>query len=462
MGFSNLEEGVMGKKKSYSIFKEIFPLLLSLTYFLLPSVSFAQITFEKTYGGSGADVGYSVQQTTDGGYIVTGFTRNNVYLVKTDSLGDTLWTRTYGGTSWEVGYSVQQTQDGGFIITGETTSFGAGFYDVYLVKTDSVGDILWARTYGGTDYDIGRSVQETQDLGYIVAGETNSFGVGLVDVYLIKVDSLGDTLWTRTYGGGREDAGRSVQQTQDGGFIVTGETNSFGMGLADVYLIKVDSLGDTLWTKTYGLLLNDIGYSVQQTTDGGYIIAGETFSFGSGSGDVYLVKTDTLGDTLWTRTYGGTDDDDGYSVQQTSDSGYIIAGHTKSFGAGSNDVYLIKTSVEGEVGVEEESSEFRISNNEFRLLQNQPNPFLNSTIIHYQLPTTNYVTLTVYDITGRLIETLVVESQEPGVYQLQWDGKNQASGIYFYRLTIKGLDALPAGRQESSPYISTKKMTLLH
>jgi hypothetical protein len=168
MGFSNLEEGVMGKKKSYSIFKEIFPLLLSLTYFLLPSVSFAQITFEKTYGGSGADVGYSVQQTTDGGYIVTGFTRNNVYLVKTDSLGDTLWTRTYGGTSWEVGYSVQQTQDGGFIITGETTSFGAGFYDVYLVKTDSVGDILWARTYGGTDYDIGRSVQETQDLGYIV------------------------------------------------------------------------------------------------------------------------------------------------------------------------------------------------------------------------------------------------------------------------------------------------------
>jgi hypothetical protein len=286
--------------------------------------------------------------------------------------------------------------------------------------------------------------------------------MGLADVYLIKVDSLGDTLWTKTYGLLLNDIGYSVQQTTDGGYIIAGETFSFGTGSSDVYLVKTDTLGNTLWTRTYGGTDWDGQPSVQQTTDGGYIIAGETFSFGSGSGDVYLVKTDTLGDTLWTRTYGGTDDDDGYSVQQTSDSGYIIAGHTKSFGAGSNDVYLIKTSVEGEVGVEEESSEFRISNNEFRLLQNQPNPFLNSTIIHYQLPTTNYVTLTVYDITGRLIETLVVESQEPGVYQLQWDGKNQASGIYFYRLTIKGLDALPAGRQESSPYISTKKMTLLH
>jgi len=308
----------------------------------------------RIYGGSDRDVAYSVQQITDGGYIITGSTRSfgagyeDVWLLKTDTNGDTLWTRIYGGSSIDYGYSVQQTSDGGYIVAGYTMSFGAGIHDVWLLKTDADGDTLWTHTYGGSSSDAAYSVQQTTDGGYIVAGYTWSFGAGLSDLWLIKTDANGDTLWTHTYGGSSIDWGRSVRQTTDGGYIIAGHTMSFGAGSDDVWLLKTDADGDTLWTHTYGGSSSDAAYSVQQTTDGGYIVAGETFSFGAGRYDVWLLKTDTNGDTLWTHTYGGSDVDWGQSVRQTTDGGYIITGKTGSFGAGMADVWLIKTDANGD------------------------------------------------------------------------------------------------------------------
>jgi hypothetical protein len=325
----------------------VFVLFLFISFCL--SAQRIDTAWTRTFGGSGWENGQSVQQTTDGGYIVAGWTDSygageyDVYLIKTDSLGDALWMRTYGGGNYDWGYSTQQTDDGGYIISGHTWSYGAGSTDVYLIKTDSLGDTLWTRTYGGISYEAGCSVQQTTDKGYIVAGGTQSYGAGEYDVYLIKTDSLGDTLWTKTFGGGSYDLVYSVQQTTDKGYIVAGGTWSYGAGSSDVYLIKTDSLGDTLWTKTFGGSEFDGGHSVQQTTDGGYIVAGWTWSWGSETDDVYLIKTDSLGDTLWTRTYGGSDYDQSYSVQQTTDGGYIVAGGTASYGAGAEDVYLIKT-----------------------------------------------------------------------------------------------------------------------
>ncbi len=314
----------------------------------------------RTYGGTDTELGYSVQQTSDGGYIVAVMTSGRyarVTLIKTDAQGDTLWTRDLGSTIMSEGYSVRQTSDGGYIIAA-----GPGMdFDVYLIKTNASGDTLWTRSYGGTRSDCGYSVQQTSDGGYVIAGYTLSFGAGVYDVYLIKTNASGDTLWTRTYGGTSADCGYSVQQTLDGGYIITGYTCSFGAGAPDstnVYLIKTDASGDTLWTRTYSGTGNDCGRSVQQTADGGYIIAGYTHYFYIGppdSANVYLIKTDASGDTLWTRTYGGTSADYGYSVQQTSDGGYIVAGYTASFGAGSYDVYLIKTDSLGRVGIAEEN-----------------------------------------------------------------------------------------------------------
>jgi hypothetical protein len=307
----------------------------------------------KTYGGTGYDACYCVQQTTDGGYILTGYTRSfalampDVYLIKTDAAGDTLWTKTYGGANDDGGYAVRQTTDGGYVIAGYTSSFGSGMDDVYLIKTTAAGDTLWTKAYGGISEEDGWSVEQTTDGGYIISGSTYTFGAGSSDVYLIKTTAAGDTLWTRTFGGANYDEGYWVQQTTDGGYIVTGYTASFGAGSYDVYLIRTNSGGDTLWTKTYGGTGVDEGESVQQTTDGGYIIAGTTYSFGAGSYDIYLIKTDSSGDTLWTKTYGGTLEDDAWSAQQTADSGYIVTGPAYSFGVGSADAYLIKTDANG-------------------------------------------------------------------------------------------------------------------
>jgi hypothetical protein len=273
---------------------------LLLSAFCLTPIAFAQKSWWKTYGGKSEDRGYSVKQTSDGSYIITGYTCSfdddgDAYVIKTDASGLAMWTRTYGGPDGEYGSSIQQTSDGGYAIAGLTVSFGAGGGDVYLIKTDASGDTLWTRTYGGTDADVGNSVQQTSDGCYIVAGSTKSFGAGGADVYLIKANISGDALWTRTYGGSDHDEGYSVQQTTDGGYVIAGYTCSYGSGNADVYLIKTDASGDTLWTRTYGGTSWAAGSSVQQTLDGGYIIAGATN--GTGGDNVYLVKikTDSLG-----------------------------------------------------------------------------------------------------------------------------------------------------------------------
>lgn len=246
-----------------------------------------------------------------------------MYLVKTDADGRIVWSRTYGGPENETGYSVLQTADGGYIIAGAWD--GAS-----LIKIDWEGTLVWRRTYGGPGSDWGSSVRQTADDGFIIAGGTTSYGAGQRDVYLVKTDPDGRMLWNRTYGGPHYDAGQSVQQTTDGGYIIVGGTASFGeYDPGDVYMTKIDLEGQVLWNRTYGGSSGDVGYSVQQTTDGGYIITGETSSFdvdGNPDSDVYLIKTDQEGRLIWDRTYGGSNADGGQCVQQTTDGGYIIAG----------------------------------------------------------------------------------------------------------------------------------------
>jgi len=218
----------------------------------------------------------------------------------------------------------------GYIITGYTYSWPDYYYNVYLIKTDSSGNEVWSKTFGGTDNDYGHSVQQTTDGGYIITGYTNSWADYYYDVYLIKTDSSGNEVWSKTFGGTDNDYGESVQQTSDGGYIIAGST--YSVEPYNIYLIKTDSSGNEVWSKTFGGTPDERGYSVQQTADGGYIIAGYTSSFGSGNG-VNLVKTDSSGNEVWSKTFSGAE---GRSVQQTSDGGYIIAG------LASDDVCLIK------------------------------------------------------------------------------------------------------------------------
>lgn len=309
----------------------------------------------RTYGGTNIDVGYAIQQTSDQGFIMTGYTRSfgtasgrNVWLLKTDALGNERWSKTFGGNSDDEGTSVRQTQDGGYIITGYTASFGSGLKDVYIIKTDSIGNEQWFRFFGGTNDEEGYSVRETPGGGFIIAGATSSATMGSRDGWLIKLTANGSTVWTKLYGGLSTDGFRSVEVTQSGGYILTGWTASGGAGaLGKAWLVLTDSAGTVVFDKNFGGTSADRGYHALETRDGGYILAGYTASMGAGNDDMYLVKTDAAGNLVWQKTFGGTGRDYGHSLRQTQDDGFLITGYTLSTGAGGDDVWVVKTAPDG-------------------------------------------------------------------------------------------------------------------
>jgi hypothetical protein len=368
--------------------------------FLIKTYANGNVIWAKTYGGTGADSVYSVQQTSDGGYIVAGITRSfgaggsDIFLIKTDANGNVIWAKTYGGTGNDVASSVQQTSDGGYIVAGRTNSFGAGYYDIFLVKTDTNGNVIWAKTYGGIYSDYAHSVQQTSDGGYIVAGYTWSFGAGWSDIFLIKTDADGNIIWAKTYGGTDYDWAYSVQQTSDGGYIVTGRTLSFGPG--DIFLIKTNASGNIQWAKTYGGPTYKVAYFVKQTSDGGYIGSG-TIQIAVFTHRIFLVKTDANGNISWAKTYGGVWNEGGGSVRQTSDGGYIVAGFTASFGAGNNDIFLIKTDANGDLGSCGIVQNLTLTLTSPSLMLTEPSPFVHSGSLSVTVPslTVTSPTLTV-------------------------------------------------------------------
>lgn len=261
---------------------------------------------------------------------------------------DTLWTRTFGGANIDIAYDVQTTGDGGLILAGYTRSAGAGGHDLWLLKTDADGQQEWSFPFGGGDDDEGHAVWPTSDGGYVAAGFTESFGAGGKDAWVVKVDAAGDEDWTQTYGGANDDEAYAIQETSDGGLIIAGVTSSFAVGGRDLWLIKTDASGTTEWSRNHGGYGSDGAWSVSQTLDGGYILAGWTFSHGGGYlGNAWLVKTGTDGEIDWHAPFGGSGADRGYAVSETADGGYIMAGYTDSFGAGLYDLYLVKTDAGG-------------------------------------------------------------------------------------------------------------------
>jgi hypothetical protein len=394
--------------------------------------------------------GNSVQQTTDLGYIIAGAGEGetsrsswNPFLVKTDQNGDIEWDKQYNVLGIDVkAYSVQQTLDGGYIFTGCYNCNNGSF--LFLLKTDENGDTLWTKTFGGAG-DYGNDVQQTTDGGYIIIGSTKSYGAGEDDIWMLKADENGDTLWTKTYGGITSEEGYSVQQTTDGGYIIVGYTDSFGEGEDDVWLIKTGENGDTIWTRTFGGANDEEGFSVWQTTDGGYVITGYTNSFGAGQKDVWLIRTDDNGDTIWTKTLGGIGDDEGKSIEQTSDGGYIISGYTKSFGAGGKDIWLIKLKPDSPSVIQSYNNLIPVN---FSISQNYPNPFNPKTKIKYSVPQFSSVVIKVFDILGNEIKTLVNEEKPVGTYEITWYADNLPSGVYFYRIITRD-------------FVQIKKMVLM-
>jgi len=323
-----------------------------------PTSALAPTTFEKAFDGGGEDSGFSALQDGDGNFVTLGTTfsfgagANDMYLQKTDSHGKLLWAKSYGGAANEEGLHVASTSDGGYVLAGRTYSFGAGNEDAYLVKTDRDGNLQWSKAYGTPKIERAYSVRQTSDGGYILAGTSFDYQntpveINNYEVLLIKVSGTGDLVWAKRYDALSDEYGYDVEQTSDGGYIVTGSAQSNALGFFDLLLMKTDGSGTVQWANAYVGALQERAYSVRQLDDGSYLVGGFTNSSGAGSGDCLMMKVNNDGSIQWGKTYGGVNNELCYSAQPTSDGGYLLAGSTGSFGAGSFDGYLVKTDGSG-------------------------------------------------------------------------------------------------------------------
>jgi uncharacterized delta-60 repeat protein len=395
------------------------------------------------YGGSEPDGATVIQPTNDGAYIMGGSTmsygsgspgRDDFYLVKIDAQGNEIWHRAFGGPETEQCNDVRQTSDGGFIMVGYVY-VGDYNLDIYLVKTNALGNELWSRTFdfSGGGMDESYSVRQTRDGGYIIVGDS---GFLLNEnILLLKTDAQGLEQWHRTYPTVGSERAQCVQQTTDGGYIVTGNSSVYAP--CSFYLMKTDQHGNVIWDRGFGGAGLDYAENVYQAGDGGYVLTGWTSSFGYGNTDVYLIKTDSQGNEIWSQTYGGQYDEHGKCTAPTADGGYIVTGLTYGFGAYWTDLYLLKlqpaNEFEGLAGMP--PTQFpALPALKYELYSNHPNPFNATTAISYELPSASHVALKVYDSAGRLVATLVNAWHEAGNHQITFDGSNLPSGVYIYRL----------------------------
>ncbi len=461
----------------------------------------ADSLWSRLYGGTGNDICNAVKLTTDGGYILAGRTLYSAtdldaWLVKTDSNGNIGWTRMTGGVLSEEAYdvvqrsdggyalagatesygggsfdfffaritaggapqnfnywggsagdyclSLQQTSDGGYVLGGYTNSYGAGSSDFWLIKTDSTGSNHWSHTYGGSQSDVCLEVLQMSDGGYALAGHTWSFGSGQCDLWLVRTNSSGQSLWSRTYGGSGVETCGAMAETSDGGYVLAGNTRYDMYSTANVYLVKTDAYGTTQWSRTYGGPSTEHCKSIVQTPDGGYVLGGYTFSFGSGYIDMWLLRVSSTGDSLWSRTFGGSNWEECNSVQQTTDGGFVLGGFTQSFGATGQDMWLVRTGPDPALS----APTWQIVPLILALYPNYPNPFNATTTLSFDLPGAAQVNLRIYDILGREAATLVSDARPAGHHSVVWNATTFPSGPYFARL-------------ESDAFTQTRKLLLV-
>ncbi|MBW2262142.1 MAG: hypothetical protein JRG91_09235 [Deltaproteobacteria bacterium] len=308
--------------------------------------------FSRTYGGNENDSSYSVAEVSGGGFVLAGWTESfdeaggDAWIVRLDAGGGIVWQRSYGGAQFDEARSIRTTSDGGFVVAGTTESFGVGTDGaMWVLKLDGDGAVDWQKTIAGGG---GSSIAIAGGGGYFVAGSTSVHGAGSSDAWVVKLDADGAVDWQNTYGGTQNDVAYAVEATDDDGCVVSGWT-SVGTLFAQIWVMKLAADGSVTWSKSYGGTGDggEDARAVRQTSDGGYIVVGWTMSFGAGDADVWVLKLDSAGDVQWQNTYGGASADRGFGVNQTSDGGYLVAGRTESFGAGGADMWLLKLQSDG-------------------------------------------------------------------------------------------------------------------
>jgi hypothetical protein len=387
------------------------------------------IIWEEHYGDFLDEQIVSICPALYGGYVMTGYTTTNensaeIWLLWINDDGDSLWTHTYGSYTSDQGYFIRPNFDQGYTMTARLSVYLMGD-QIYLMKLDQAGDTLWTRIYGGTYQDYGHAVIQTSDGGYIIAGRTYaSYTAESGDAWVLKTDAGGDTLWTRKYGGEDEDMFYCVLELDDG-YLFTGQTRSFGPGFINVYAVRTDFNGDTLWTRTYGGDVAQNCYALHETEGGNYVLCGYSSSF-SAENDVYMVEIDPQGNMIWQDNWGiAAGDEYMYGCRPTSDGGYIITGWTNYYGAWDDELFALKlgesSGVEDEIMVES-------------MLSVSPNPCRSQTKIHLDIPSSITASLKIYNALGSCVHIFFDKVEIRGVINLEWHTDALKPGIYFLRL----------------------------
>ncbi|MFA6925149.1 MAG: T9SS type A sorting domain-containing protein [Bacteroidales bacterium] len=328
----------------FEILKYLFVLLIISICF---ETGIAQIKFQKIYSGNSYDYGFSVKQANDDGYFIFGNTSSfgsgntDIIVIRTDKNGTPLWKKMYGSTGIDYGTFAEKTNDNNFLICGYTNNTADTSYNVLLMKIDTLGNLIWSKNYGGSDWDMGHCVLQASDLNYYIVGETYSYGKKNSNFYLIKTNTAGDTIYTKTYGGDSADVANSIIETKDGKLMLAGYTNSFGAGAADFYLIKINKNGDTLWTKTYGDVNNNYANSIMQCNDNGFALSGYSIKNGNTNNVIYFDKTDSTGNIQWfTCDYGEPTDQKSNYMFNTLEGNIGMIGYRSQNTHGGKDMLL--------------------------------------------------------------------------------------------------------------------------
>jgi len=307
------------------------------------------------------DSGYSVVQAADGGYVFLGYSNSYTYggfdflLYKLSSSGNKMWRKNYGGNWDDRGYNIQKTSDGGYLIAGESYSYTNGSSDFLVYKLSSNGNKEWRKHFGGPQFERAHSCGETADGGYFVFGASSSYSYGSDDFLLYKLDSDGNKVWRRHFGGANSDYGTvALNLPSDGGYLLLGQSESYTFGQRDFLIYRLDSNGNKMWRKHFGGSLDDGvwdlrpgGNCLVQTADGGFAFSGFSLSYTNGSWDILVYKIDSAGNKIWRKNFGGTMIDQAYAIQQISDSGFVVAGYSISYTHGSNDFIIYRLNSAG-------------------------------------------------------------------------------------------------------------------
>jgi len=304
------------------------------------------VKWDHTFGGAQDDEARAVITTADGGFAFCGWTassdssKNDAWIVRLNKDGQRLWEKTYGDSADDEATALAELKSGGFIVSGAKTVNGKA--DAWLIRLDPRGELLWEKNYGGKEFDKAESFVVTADGDFIVCGGTRSQGAGLLDAWIFRVDSTGNLLWEKTFGGEKFDRINSIITMPEGGFAVCGQTSSSGAGAVDFWLMRLDSQGQVLWDKVFGGAKNDWANAIAQTSDGGFLLCGITESQGAGESEAWVLRLDAEGNLLWDKPMGGAQHENTYAITATSAGEYVFAGVTSSKGAGGKDGWVIK------------------------------------------------------------------------------------------------------------------------